>query len=158
MKIKITEARLVIGAVFVTALFIFAPFVHFASAFSLFDKYETVSATDGQIVIPTDDVSDGKAHYYVYKDGGKEIRFFVIMDDTGVLRAAFDACDVCYPEKKGYDQNGEYMVCNNCGQHFHIKRINVVKGGCNPAPLQRDYDANSLRINVADVMAGTAYF
>jgi hypothetical protein len=36
----------------------------------------------------------------------------------GVIRAAYDACDVCYRERKGYHQEGDDMVCNNCGRHF----------------------------------------
>ena len=29
------------------------------------------------------------------------------------------------------------MVCNNCGQKFSSDLINEIKGGCNPAPLER---------------------
>ena len=55
----------------------------------------------------------------------------------GEYRAAFDACDVCYPNKKGYTQQGDLMVCNNCGLQFESTKINEVKGGCNPSPIER---------------------
>jgi uncharacterized membrane protein len=45
---------------------------------------------------------------------------------------------VCYPEKKGYRQEGNYMVCNNCGLKFAINGIgteNKVSGGCWPGYL-----------------------
>ena len=29
------------------------------------------------------------------------------------------------------------MVCLNCDQRFPTDKVNVVKGGCNPAPLKR---------------------
>jgi uncharacterized membrane protein len=50
------------------------------------------------------------------------------------------------------------MICNNCGQRFHSSRINVVKGGCNPAPLERNVIGNNLVITVADVLPGSRFF
>ena len=72
--------------------------------------------------------------------------------------AAFDACDVCFREKKGYDQDGEFMVCNNCGMRFHSSRINEVQGGCNPSPLTRVFDDKTITIKAKDIMAGRGYF
>jgi hypothetical protein len=102
---------------------------------------------------------DGKAKYYSYKGpGGKTIKFFVIKSSDGVIRAAFDACDVCYQSKKGYRKEGDFMVCNNCGQRFTSVRINEVRGGCNPAPLERKVEGDNLVIAVADILTGARYF
>ncbi|MEM3554980.1 MAG: Fe-S-containing protein, partial [Candidatus Micrarchaeaceae archaeon] len=60
--------------------------------------------------------------------------------------AAFNACDVCYPARKGYHQEGDVMVCNNCGRRFPTNQINIVRGGCNPAPLERAVDGDTLVI------------
>lgn len=127
-------------------------------AFSLFSQYKSVSASGHEVSIPVKDIDDGKAHYYVYKGEKSEIKFFVIKSSDGVLRAAFDACDVCYLEKKGYSQDGEFMICNNCGRRFHSSQINVVKGGCNPAPLHRTMVGENLVIKVQDILSGTRYF
>ena len=126
--------------------------------FGFFEKYQSVSPQDEVVSIPIDDVSDGNAHYYKYVQEGNEIRFFLMQSDDGVVRAAFDACDVCFREKKGYSQDGDYVVCNNCGQRFHSSRINEVRGGCNPSPLVRSYDDDTVRIRLADIMAGREYF
>jgi uncharacterized membrane protein len=75
-----------------------------------------------------------------------------------VIRAAFDTCDVCYPEKKGYRQEGDFMVCNNCDQKFRTDLINVVKGGCNPAPLQRELQGDQVVIRLAALEEGSWYF
>lgn len=99
-----------------------------------FGKFETVEPKNGAVTIPVADVSDGEAHYYTYEIPGKNINFFLLKSNDGVIRAAFDACDVCFREKKGYSQDGDFMVCNNCGMRFHSSRINEVKGGCNPSP------------------------
>lgn len=121
-------------------------------------KFEEVSSQNGIVSIPISKVNDGKAHYYSYKAGGKEIHFFLLKSKDGVIRAAFDACDVCFPEKKGYRQEGDYMICNNCGQRFHSTKINVVKGGCNPSPLRRFNDSKYVKMTVEDITKGAFYF
>ena len=50
------------------------------------------------------------------------------------------------------------MICNNCGQTFPTNRINVEKGGCNPAPLKRTVANGQLIINVEDIYSGIRYF
>lgn len=122
------------------------------------DKYTKISPENGLISIPIAEVNDGEAHYFTVNSGGKEIKFFILKSRDGVIRAAFDACDVCFPEKKGYRQEGEFMICNNCGQKFHSSRINVVKGGCNPSPLARTPKGNVLVITMKDVASGSRYF
>lgn len=110
------------------------------------------------LLIPLAEVNDGKAHYYSIDVDGTEVRFFVLKSKDGVIRAAFDACDVCYRSKKGYSQNGDFMICNNCGMRFHSTRINVLSGGCNPSPLERAIDGDSLIISQDAVRAGKKYF
>ncbi len=124
----------------------------------MFSAVKTVHAADGEVTFDVTDINDGNAHYYVYKKDGREIKFFVVKSPDGVLRAAFDACDVCYPERKGYSQDDEYMVCNNCGQRFHSSRVNVVQGGCNPAPLKREIAGNLLTIKERDILPGARFF
>ncbi|WP_232005562.1 DUF2318 domain-containing protein [Pseudodesulfovibrio profundus] len=140
----------------VLALAIF--FADNAHALWGFGKYTSVKASNGVVTLPTADVNDGKAHYYSFEQDGSEVKFFVLKSSDGVIRAAFDACDVCFREKKGYDQDGEFMVCNNCGMRFHSSRINEVKGGCNPSPLTRTYDNDVVIFKAEDIMAGRGYF
>ncbi|XXJ21313.1 Fe-S-containing protein [Desulfovibrio caledoniensis] len=129
-----------------------------AHAFWGFGGSDSVTAGNGVVTIPVSDVADGNAHFYTYDAGGKDVKFFVMKSRDGIIRAAFDACDVCYGEKKGYSQDGDFMVCNNCGQRFHSSRINEVKGGCNPSPLARAYDEQNVTIKTADLVAGVGYF
>ena len=139
---------------FIVTLFFLSSF----SGWSLFSQYETVTSEAGEVKIDVADVNDGKAHHYLYQKDGRDIKFFVVKSPDGVMRAAFDACDVCYPEQKGYSQDGAYMVCNNCGQRFHSNRVNIVKGGCNPAPLQRQLAGNQLLIKERDIVPGARFF
>ncbi len=110
-------------------------------------------------IIPVSKVDDGKAHFYNYESSsGVTIRFFVLKSSDGVFRAAFDACDVCYSAKKGYRQEGDYMVCNNCGNKFPSTKINEEKGGCNPASLDRTIDGGNIVIKNADIEKGVRFF
>jgi len=102
---------------------------------------------------------DGAPKYYSHKtSSGKQVKFFVLKSSDGVVRAAFDACDVCYQSKKGYRQEGNFMVCNNCGQRFVSTKINEIRGGCNPAPLERTVAGDKLVIAIADILTGQRYF
>ena len=117
-----------------------------------------LNPVEGKLAIPLNAVSDGKAHHYKVKaDDGTMVTFFVLKSRDGVIRAAIDACDVCYKAGKGYYQDGDHMVCINCGQRFASSRINVVKGGCNPAPLKRYVKGDKLIINMADINSNRWY-
>jgi uncharacterized membrane protein len=117
-----------------------------------------ITPTNGELLIPLAAVSDGKAHHYKVKaDDGTMVTFFVLKSKDGVIRAAIDACDVCYKAGKGYYQEGDFMVCENCGQRFASNRINVIKGGCNPAPLDRTVSGDKLVIAMKDINANTWY-
>jgi len=118
-----------------------------------------VKAQNGTVSVPLHEVEDGQAHYYAYKSAdGVTIRFFVLKSSDGVVRAAFDACDVCYKSDKGYRQEGDNMVCNNCNQKFASDRINEVKGGCNPAPLTRNIQGDQLLLSEQELLDGSRYF
>jgi uncharacterized membrane protein len=110
------------------------------------------------VTIPVSQFANGKAHFFSYTQGEVSIDFFAVKSGDGVLRAAFDACDVCYRDKKGYRQEGDEMVCINCGQRFSTDRINEVKGGCNPAPLTRVVAGDYLVIHESDLRLGARYF
>jgi len=118
----------------------------------------TQAAPGGDVKIALADVNDGKAHFYSYDAGGTQVKYFVLKSSDGKVRAAFDACDVCYAQKKGYHQEGDEMVCNNCGRRFPSTKINEVEGGCNPSPVDRTVTGDTLVLKTADLQAGVQYF
>ena len=112
-----------------------------------------------EVTYPISNFKDGKARFYEYKTAdGMTIKYFVLKSSDGVIRAAFDACDVCWPEGKGYQQKGNTMVCRNCGRRFASARINVITGGCNPGALHRQVVGDRLVIKVKDILDGKKYF
>ena len=68
----------------------------------------------------------------------------------GSIRKAFNTCQVCYNSGRGYYvQEGNQLVCQNCGNRFDISQIEVIKGGCNPVPiLKTDKTENSKTITI----------
>ena len=54
----------------------------------------------------------------------------------GSIRTAFNTCQVCYESGRGYyKQDGDVLVCQNCGNRFPMDRVEVEAGGCNPWPI-----------------------
>ena len=112
----------------------------------------------GQVEYAVERFNDGKARHFRYVTGQHTISYFILKSSDGVIRAAFDACDVCWPAGKGYVQQGDQMICRNCGRRFDSVRINEVKGGCNPAPLNRRIEGDRLIIQKTDILEGLRYF
>jgi uncharacterized membrane protein len=142
----------------VAAFFLVAVTVAAASAFS-FGKFEKVKVVNGTVSVPASKVADGKARYFKYSDGGKEISFFIVKASDGTFRTAFDACDACFREKKGYVQQGDKMVCKNCNMRFATNRIGPhAVGGCNPSHLPSVTSGDSIVIKAEDLKQGARYF
>ncbi len=119
----------------------------------------SLDASSGTLSYPVATFEDGKARYYQMKTSeGTPIKFFILKSSDGVTRAAFDACDVCWRAGLGYYQEGDFMICRNCGQHFASVKVNEIKGGCNPAPLKREVVGDQVVINVKDILEGRQYF
>jgi uncharacterized membrane protein len=150
-KLLVPIVVMVLAVVAVGGWFLFGP--------SAVGGPEVVLAgQDGTISFDSTNFSDGQAKFYRFKAQSGPIDFFIVRSNDGVIRSAFDTCDVCYKALKGYRQEGDDMVCNNCDQRFKTDMINVVKGGCNPAPLQRQQTGAKIVIAANDIEKGGWYF
>jgi uncharacterized membrane protein len=128
--------------------------------FSLSQVPEIAAAMSAaEVIYPVKNFHNGDARFYSYPAGnGVTIKYFVLKSSDGVIRAAFDACDVCWREGKGYTQKGDFMVCTNCGRRFASVRVNEVTGGCNPAALTREIRGDKVILKVSDILEGRKYF
>ncbi len=110
---------------------------------------------------PVSAFDDGQAKHFEYATHASDavtVKYFILKSSDGVIRAAFDACDVCWRAGKGYYQSEDVMVCRNCGRTFASVLVNEVKGGCNPAPLNRKIVDGKVVIQVEDILEGKQYF
>ncbi|HZV82858.1 MAG TPA: DUF2318 domain-containing protein [Geobacteraceae bacterium] len=147
---QVVWAGIVVLVVLVGAVSVFA--------FSL-GKYEKVKANNGMVTLQVAKLADGKAHFYKFEDGGKEITFFAVKAQDGSYKTAFDACDACYKSKKGYEQQGDKMNCKNCNQKFAINRLGPnATGGCNPGYLPHQLSGTTISIKINDLKDGVRYF
>lgn len=109
--------------------------------------------TDTEIFISVSNLST-TAKFYSFESEGVTIRYFAVKDTSGNVHVAFDACDVCYEAKKGYQQNGDVMQCINCGKEFSITSIGTdnIAGGCWPSYLPMHINENTVIITIADLV------
>ncbi len=121
-------------------------------------KAAGVVETAESVKIPLKSLDSGKALFLQADLRGQQVHYFALRSSDGVYRAAYDTCDVCFRANRGYRQEGDLMVCNNCGQQFPSVKVNEVRGGCNPAPLVRSIEGEYLVIRKADIAAGGPYF
>jgi uncharacterized membrane protein len=101
------------------------------------------------------------ANWHEYNSDGVQIKYFAVKAKDGSIKTAFDACDVCYGSKKGYRQEGDVMVCNNCGNKYPISGLgteNLRGGGCWPGYLPNEIEGDNLIIKVSDLKEGLYKF
>lgn len=89
----------------------------------------------GGLVIPISEISETAGFYPVNVDGTK-MEVLAVKAPDGTIRTAFNTCQVCYDSGRGYyKQDGDVLVCQNCGNRFAMSQVEVTKGGCNPWPV-----------------------
>ena len=95
-----------------------------------------VRISSGQnLTIPVSDLTESAAFYPVNVDG-TEMEVIAVKTSDGTIRTAFNTCQVCYDSGNGYyKQEGDKLVCQNCGNSFTMDQIGESAGGCNPWPI-----------------------
>lgn len=93
------------------------------------------------LVIPVAEISE-KASFYPVRVDGVDLEVIAVKDSQGKIRTAFNTCQVCYDSGRGYyKQEGDKLVCQNCGNQFSVDQVEVEAGGCNPWPI---FDENKV--------------
>ncbi|GHU82110.1 hypothetical protein AGMMS50284_3440 [Clostridia bacterium] len=96
------------------------------------------SVTGESLVIPISEVS-ATAKFYPVTVDGTDLEVIAVQAPDGSIRTAFNTCQVCYSSGNGYyKQEGDELVCQNCGNHFTMDQVAVSHGGCNPVPILDD--------------------
>lgn len=103
------------------------------------------------VTIIKSDITE-KASFYPYEAGGTYMEVIAIRASDGTVRTALNTCQVCTGSGRGYYvQEGDVLICQNCGNRFTVDQVEVVKGGCNPVPIfaQDKTDAEGI-ITISD--------
>ncbi len=102
---------------------------------------DTVTA-GGDLLIKKSEISE-TAIFYPYQAGSTKMEVLAVKASDGTIRTAFNTCQVCYNSGKGYyEQEGDTLVCQNCGNIFKLDQVEKIKGGCNPVPILEDNKAD----------------
>lgn len=116
------------------------------------EKGKNVSLINGEVSLTAGVLDDNLAHYYNTKlPSGKTVYFFLVKDKKGVYRAAANACQVCFDSRMGFRQQGDFMVCNTCGNKYPLQKIATEKGGCNPIPINPNLKVKDGKITIRQV-------
>jgi uncharacterized membrane protein len=94
---------------------------------------------NGDLYIPADEITETATFYPMTVDG-TEMEIFAVRAPDGTIRTAFNTCQVCFGSGRAYyKQTGNVFVCQNCGNRFGTRDIEIVRGGCNPVPITPQY-------------------
>jgi uncharacterized membrane protein len=103
-----------------------------------FGSKDAITSNSGNLVILKSEVS-GTAKFYSYNVGNTKMEVLAVKAPDGTIRTAFNTCQVCYSSGRGYyKQEGDELVCQNCGNRFKTSQVEIIKGGCNPVPILKD--------------------
>lgn len=103
-----------------------------------------------------------KVKFYPYESDGIKMEVLALKANDGTIRTALNTCQVCYSSGKGYYvQEGNELVCQNCGNRFSADMVGKARGGCNPVPISdtsKVDDGTKIKIDKAYLDKNKAYF
>ncbi len=117
-----------------------------------------VAAEGSHVRIPLAGVRDGTAHFFTYRQGGKNINFLIRTDRTGKLHVSLDACYTCSKYRKGFRVDGEEICCAHCGTRFGLSDPSWQLGGCTPIDLPHRISESFLSVAVSDLTRSARLF
>ncbi|MFZ7131389.1 MAG: DUF2318 domain-containing protein [Eubacteriales bacterium] len=120
-----------------------------------------VKVAGEELTINTVNIDD-EAKFFSYDAYETEVTIFAIKASDGSIRTALDTCQICYDSGRGYYiQEGEELICHNCGNRFQIDQIGVLKDGCNPIPILAEdkvENSDTITIDKGYIKDSTRYF
>ena len=109
-------------------------------------RAQVLVAQNGQVSIPLSELTDSSLHFYTADVNGTVIRFLVIHKQNGDFATALDACQIC--GTAGYRQEGQNVICRNCGAAIYIPSIGE-SGGCNPIAVKSSVEGGQVIVDVS---------
>jgi high-affinity iron transporter len=106
----------------------------------------TLTAQDNLVRIPLSELTDSSLHFYTADVDGSVIRFLVIHKLNGDYAVALDACQIC--GTAGYRQEGQSVICRNCGAAIYIPSIGQ-SGGCNPISVKSRVEGGEVIVDLS---------
>lgn len=126
------------------------------------EETQTETGSTGEDVkIPLSEIST-TASFYDADIDGTTMEIVAVKGSDGAVHLAFNTCQVCFGSGKGYYvQDGDELVCQNCGNRFPIDEVGEARNGCNPVPITEEdavTDGDSITISNAFLTEYEAIF
>ena len=139
---------------FVFIMLVTAQFIY-AKSTSALSPATPVEFVNGQVTIPTAQLTSGELARYVATLDGTPVRFFLYRKPDNKVAAVFDACEICGPA--GFYRGQSGLICKNCAAPVNPQSVGQ-PGGCNPVPLKATALEDRVVISQADLAAGVGHF
>ncbi len=112
-----------------------------------------LAVENNHVHIPLSELTDSSLHFYTADVNGTVIRFLVIHQTNGDYATALDACQIC--GRAGYRQEGQNIICRNCGASIYVPSIGD-HGGCNPIPVKSSVAGGEVIVDLTALADATA--
>lgn len=110
-------------------------FSNIFSGKSLAGNVKNSLVKNNDLIIQVSEITE-KAQFYPVEIDGTKLEVLAVKAPDGTIRTAFNTCQVCFGSGRGYYvQEGDALVCQNCGNRFGMADVEVTRGGCNPVPI-----------------------
>lgn len=123
------------------------------------EQTQVQPAKDGTVRIDIASLEASEVRFFHFINyANQEAEFFVARDPENQLQVAFDANEICYKKRRGYRDEGEWVVCNACDKSFRLAEVNDGGGGCKPVPLEFQVQGDQLVLQEDEILRGWRYF
>lgn len=96
------------------------------------------ASAGSDLIIPKSEITE-TAKFFPVKVGKTNMEVMAVKASDGTIRTAFNTCQVCNGSPRAYyKQQGNVVICQNCGNKFSMDMIEQQRGGCNPIPIMKD--------------------
>jgi uncharacterized membrane protein len=112
-----------------------------------------LAVENNHVRISLSELTDSSLHFYTADVNGTVIRFLVIHKTNGDYATALDACQIC--GRSGYRQEGQNIICRNCGASIYVPSIGD-HGGCNPIPVTSSVAGGEVTVDLSALAEATS--
>lgn len=120
-------------------------------------EYQSPVVAGSDVVVETSILQSGIPVFYTYHFKKKKISFFVVKQGDTVI-SFLDACNACYPKKRGYKFKDGRVVCQYCNEKYLIEQIAEGFGNCYPIRLPGRLEGGSYRIAILSLEKSAGKF
>lgn len=120
-------------------------------------EYGAPPIIGSEVVLETAPLQPGIPVFYTYFHNKKKISFFVVKQGDTVI-SFLDACNACYPKKRGYKFENGRVICRYCNEKYPIEQIAHGFGNCYPIRLPGRMDGAVYRIAVLSLEKSAGKF